>query len=146
VDARTDAALPALASWEARCREHGLAFTAPRRAILRVRLEARAPLDAVAVLQGAREVHPGTSLGTTYRFLRELELHGLARAQPQPHGRMRWQLAVGPQPVADELRPLLLQLRHVLRELERLGLADAAPAVDQAAGTSADAPRPRTTT
>lgn len=124
MSAATDPA-PALADWEARCKEYGMAFTAPRRAILRALLDAPAPLDAVATLQGARGIHPGTSLGTTYRFLRELELHGLAHAQPQPHGRMRWQLAAGSPPAIDELRPLLRQLRRILHELDRLGFADA---------------------
>ena len=113
----------ALAGWSARCREHGLAFTAPRQAIMRALLEADGPLDAVGVLQGARGFHAGTSLGTTYRFLRELELHGLAHAQPQPHGRMRWRLLEAQATGDDELLPLLAQLRHVLRELERLGVA-----------------------
>ena len=115
---------PALAGWAACCREHGLAFTAPRQAIVRALLEADGALDAVGVLQAARGFHAGTSLGTTYRFLRELELHGLARAQPQPHGRMRWRLpAVQASAGDDKLRPLLAQLRHILRELERLGFA-----------------------
>jgi hypothetical protein len=139
VSAATDAA-PALAGWAARCKEHGMAFTAPRRAILRALLEAPAPLDAVAALQGARGIHPGTSLGTTYRFLRELELHGLARAQPQPHGRMRWRLATGSPAAIDELRPLLQQLRRILHELERLGFADAPLAAPRPA-TGASRPR-----
>jgi len=99
-----------------------LAFTAPRQAILRTLLNAGESLDAVAVLQGARALHAGISLGTTYRFLREMELHGLAHAQPQPHGRMRWRLIEQRATTSDdELRPLLQQLRHILRELERRG-------------------------
>lgn len=123
-----------------------MAFTVPRRAILRALLDASAPLDAVAVLQGARGIHPGTSLGTTYRFLRELELHGLARAQPQPHGRMRWQLSAGSPPAIDELRPLLQQLRRILHQLDRLGFADAPPDADQALRPAAGASSPHITT
>jgi len=124
VERKTDST-PALAGWAARCKEHGLTFTAPRQAIVRTLLEADGPLDAVAVLQGARGFHPGTSLGTTYRFLRDMELHDLAHAQPQSHGRMRWQLVEQRAAASDdELRPLLQQLRHILRELERLGFAD----------------------
>jgi len=108
----------AATGWPARCRAHGLAITAPRQAILGALSRAEAPLDAVAVLQAARLEHAGTSLGTTYRFLRELELHGLARAQPQPHGRMRWHLVDTPPDTHDGLRPLLQQLRHVLQKLE----------------------------
>ena len=78
------------------------------------------------MLQAARVEHAGTSLGTTYRFLRELELHGLARAQPQPHGRMRWHLVDTSPDAHDGLRPLLRQLRQVLHELEKFVDGDSA--------------------
>lgn len=118
-------AAAALASWETRCKAHGLSVTTPRRAILHALLNLDSAHDAVAVLQVAREHHAGTSLGTVYRFLRELEQAGLVQTQAQARGRMRWKLQEPPSAAAtDDIRLMLQQMRHFLHELERLGLAD----------------------
>ena len=106
-------------AWEARCKASGLAVTAPRRAVLRALLE-RDGVDAVELLQHARAHHAGTSVGTVYRFMRELERLGLVRAEAQPHGRLRWHAHAPPSPPADELRPLLAQLREFVARLETL--------------------------
>lgn len=120
----TEAAV-ALASWETRCKAHGLSVTMPRRAILHALLNLDNAHNAVAVLQAAREHHPGTSLGTVYRFLRELEQAGLVQTQAQARGRMRWKLQEPTAAATDDIRLMLQQMRHFLHELERLGLADA---------------------
>ena len=106
-------------AWQARCKALGLAVTAPRRAVLLALLE-RDGTDAVALLQRARLHHAGTSVGTAYRFMRELERTGLVRAEARPHGRLHWHAAASPAPLADELRPLLAQLRAFIVRLESL--------------------------
>ena len=70
----------------------GLRATPPRLAIWQVLHEANDELDAVALLRRAQAVEPRTSLGTVYRFLRELEQHGLASPRPVAHERSRWRL------------------------------------------------------
>ncbi len=131
---------PDRADWQARCAAHGLSMTAPRRAILAALLELEQPGDAVTLLQATKRHHPGAQIGTVYRFLRELERAGLARAWAQPHGRMRWQLqaTAPPTPSATgEVHGLLQQVQTLLRELDRLGLAEsllAPPVVPRQAG------------
>lgn len=119
-----------LAAWQARCKASGLSITTPRRAVLRTLLE-QDGMDAVALLQRARTHHAGTSVGTVYRFMRELERLGLAHAKAQAHGRMRWYLGVAPAPAASSSLPdigrLVAQLREFLRQLEALGFAEANP-------------------
>lgn len=107
-------------AWQVRCKAQGLSLTAPRRAVLRALLE-HDGADAVALLRRARLHHAGTSIGTVYRFMRELERAGLARAEAQAHGRMRWHSAAAQSPdLAKELGPLLAQLREFLARLETL--------------------------
>ena len=106
-------------AWVARCKALGLAVTAPRRAVLHALLEGDG-VDAIELLQRARVYHAGTSVGTVYRFMRELERAGFVRAQAQPHGRLRWHADLSPAPLADELRPLLAQLREFVVRLETL--------------------------
>jgi hypothetical protein len=119
----------ALAGWEARCRSLGLRVTAPRRGILTAMLRLDQSIDAVTLLQAAREHHAGTRIGTIYRFLRELEQLGLVHAETQPHSRCRWRLRDFPQGAAEQgagsIRAMLRQVQSVLRDLEKLGLADA---------------------
>ena len=74
----------------------GLRATPPRLAIWQVLHEADDEPDAVEVLRRAQSLEPRTSLGTVYRFLRELELLGLASCHAVPHERARWQLGTGP--------------------------------------------------
>ncbi|WP_201315853.1 transcriptional repressor [Dyella sp. EPa41] len=72
----------------------GLRATPPRLAIWQVLHETNDEPDAVAVLRRAQLLEPRTSLGTVYRFLRELELLGLASSRPVPHERARWKLGM----------------------------------------------------
>lgn len=69
-------------------------MTAPRKAILGALLQLGHFCDAVALLQATPECHPRIKLDTVYRFLRQLEHSGLARARR--HGRVRWQLCEPP--------------------------------------------------
>jgi len=71
----------------------GLRATPPRLAIWQVLHEANDEPDAVDLLRRAQSLEPRTSLGTVYRFLREMELLGMATAAPVTHGRARWRLA-----------------------------------------------------
>lgn len=70
----------------------GLRATPPRLAIWTVLHQANDEPDAVDVLRRAQSLEPRTSLGTVYRFLRELELLGLASSRPVSHERSRWRL------------------------------------------------------
>lgn len=140
----TEAAAGALLAWEARCKAQGLVVTAPRRAILAALLAQAGGEDAVALLQAARAHHADTSMGTVYRFLRELEQRGLVHAQSRPHGRIRWSLAAAASgaPKTDDhaLRIMLDQLRDFLHGLEAWGFADAVRHAPEAAA-SPSAPR-----
>jgi Fe2+ or Zn2+ uptake regulation protein len=125
--------------WQHRCRVQGLALTASRNAILNALLEQTAPRDAVPLLQAAQAHHPATSIGTVYRFLRELEQRGLIDAHAQPHGRTRWQLreaalSTAAQAVSD-IRRMMVQVQDYLHALEQMGLAEAA-----APGTASSPP------
>ena len=81
----------------------GLRATPPRLAIWQVLGDASDEPDAVDILRRAQLLEPRTSLGTVYRFLRELESAGLAWSRPIAHGRSRWRLA-GTQAAADTPR------------------------------------------
>lgn len=70
----------------------GMRATPPRLAIWRVLHEAGDEPDAVELLCRAQRIEPRTSLGTVYRFLRELEQHGLASSRAVAHERSRWRL------------------------------------------------------
>jgi Fe2+ or Zn2+ uptake regulation protein len=118
----------ALVCWQQRCKAQGLALTASRNAILRALLTQSEAQDAVPVLQAAQAHHPGTSIGTVYRFLRELEQRGLVDAYAQAHGRMRWQLrdealSTAAQ-TAGEIHQMVVQVQDFLRTLEQMGLAE----------------------
>jgi len=119
----------ALTEWETRCTAQGLFITAPRRAILTALLHLDDACDAVALLQSAREHYAGTSMGTVYRFLRDLEQRGLAQAHAQPHGRIRWNLRsespVALQKTTGDIHAMLDQLQDFMRDLEKIGLAGA---------------------
>ena len=81
--AKTADALEALA-------QAGLRATPPRLAIWQVLHDADDEPDAVELLRRASTLEPRTSLGTVYRFLRELEQHGLAASRAVAHERARW--------------------------------------------------------
>ena len=139
-------AAEALPAWEAHCRSRGLLVTTPRRAIISALLQASQPLDAVAVLLAARQRHPMTSLGTVYRLLRELEQRGLLQVHAQAHGRLRWQLRDASPPerpvAAGNISALLQQTRGFLRELDRLGIAEARTTADRYPANLAEPPSP----
>jgi Fur family ferric uptake transcriptional regulator len=73
----------------------GLRPTPPRLAIWQVLHEANDEPDAVDVLRRAQSLEPRTSLGTVYRFLRELEWLGMASSRAVSHERSRWRLRRG---------------------------------------------------
>lgn len=118
----------ALRNWQQRCQTLGLALTASRNAILSALLEQSEARDAVPLLQAAQNHHPATSIGTVYRFLRELEQRGLADAHLQPHGRTRWRLRPATVSTAaqatGDIRRMLAQAQNFLHTLEQLGLAE----------------------
>jgi Ferric uptake regulator family len=68
----------------------GLRATPPRLAIWQTLCAADDGPDAVELLRRAATIEPRTSLGTVYRFLRELEQRGLAFSRPIAHQRARW--------------------------------------------------------
>ena len=70
----------------------GMRATPPRLAIWQALHDASEEPDAVALLRLAQRIEPRTSLGTVYRFLRELEQHGLVSSRPVAHERSRWRL------------------------------------------------------
>lgn len=117
-----------LAAWQQRCQAQGLSLTASRRAILRALMEQHEARDVVPLLQAAQLHHAQTSIGTLYRFLRELEQRGLVDAYAQPHGRMHWQLReFEPFPAAfpaPDVRRILRQAQEFLRRLACTGLAE----------------------
>jgi hypothetical protein len=78
----------------------GLRATPPRLAIWQVLCGADDEPDAVELLRRAAAIEPRTSLGTVYRFLRELEQRGLAASRPIAHQRARWHVGA-----ADETTP-----------------------------------------
>ncbi|WP_157956505.1 transcriptional repressor [Dyella sp. C11] len=84
----------------------GLRATPPRVAIWQVLEAAGDECDAVAVLQRAQSLEPRTSLGTVYRFLRELEQHGLASSRPVAHARARWRLGTSVESTSRNLDAL----------------------------------------
>ena len=116
----------ALRGWQRRCQAQGLTLTAPRNAILNALLEQAEARDAVPLLQAAQLHHPGTSIGTVYRFLRELELRGLVDAHAQSHGRTRWQLRTTTPSTAaqaaNDIRRMVAQAQDYLCALEQMGL------------------------
>lgn len=120
----------ALSVWQQRCQAQGLALTASRNAILRALLEQTGARDAVPLLQAAQTHHSTTSIGTVYRFLRELEQRGLIDAHVQAHSRTRWQLREvslsTAAHVASDIRHMVAQAQDFLRTLEQMGLAEAA--------------------
>lgn len=121
----TDDALPI---WQQRCKAQGLTLTASRSAILSALLEQSEARDAVALLQAAQTRHAPTSIGTVYRFLRELEQRGLIDAYAQPHARTRWHLRETALSTAahtaSDIRRMVAQVQDFLRTLEQLGLAE----------------------
>jgi Fe2+ or Zn2+ uptake regulation protein len=130
----------ALSVWQRRCQTQGLTLTAPRNAILSALLEQTEARDAIPLLQAAQTHYPGTSIGTVYRFLRELEQRGLIDAHAQPHGRTRWQLREAAlstaAQAANDIRHMVAKVQDYLRTLEQMGLAEAAtpnpsPALDR---------------
>jgi Fur family ferric uptake transcriptional regulator len=68
----------------------GLRATPPRVAIVHVLRDAMDDPDALTLLCRAQRIEPRTSLGTVYRFLRELEQHKLASSRPVAHERALW--------------------------------------------------------
>jgi DNA-binding MarR family transcriptional regulator len=118
-----------LSVWQQRCQAQGLSLTAPRNAILSALLEQTEARDAVPLLQAAQAHYPGTSIGTVYRFLRELEQRGLVDAHALPHSRTRWQLRATAlstaAQAASDIRRMVAQAQEYLRTLEQMGLASA---------------------
>ncbi|RUL63282.1 hypothetical protein EKH79_12870 [Dyella dinghuensis] len=125
---KTETTDDALIALQQRCKAQGLVLTSSRNAILIALLEQHEARDAVPLLQAAQAHHPQTSIGTVYRFLRELEQRGLVDAHVQPHGRTRWHLRdmalADATPSANDLRSMLAQVRAFLKTLEQLGLAE----------------------
>jgi DNA-binding MarR family transcriptional regulator len=121
----TDVTLSAL---QRRCKAQGLVLTSSRNAILSALLEQHEARDAVPLLQAAQAHHSQTSIGTVYRFLRELEQRGLVDAHVQPHGRTRWHLRdtalADAAHTANDIRSMLAQVQAFLKTLEQLGLAE----------------------
>jgi Fe2+ or Zn2+ uptake regulation protein len=78
----------------------GMRVTPPRLAIWRVLHDASDEPDAITLLCRAQSVEPRTSLGTVYRFLRELEQHGLASSRAVTHERARWRLGASSESTA----------------------------------------------
>ena len=119
----TDGALIAL---QRRCKAQGLVLTPSRHAILSALLEQQEARDAVPLLQAAQAHHSQTSIGTVYRFLRELEQRGVVEAHLQPHGRTRWHLRevalADVAHAASDIRSMVAQLQAFLKTLEQLGL------------------------
>jgi DNA-binding PadR family transcriptional regulator len=134
-----------LAGWQQRCKAQGLALTASRKAILRALLEQTEPRDAVPLLQAAQVHHAGTSIGTVYRFLRELEQRGLLDAHLQAHGRTRWQLREtglsSAAQTAGDIRRMVAQVQDFLRTLEQLGLAETTRINDSSSAGPPDSDR-----
>ncbi|GAB2572760.1 hypothetical protein ISP15_04010 [Dyella jejuensis] len=133
--------------WQQRCKAQGLTLTVSRRAMLRACVEAQAACDAVSLLVAAQRYHPGVSIGSVYRFLRELNRRGLLQAQAQPHARTLWQLrhpaSTDAAQDAGDIRRLLLQVQDLLHALEHRGLHEqtdaggALPAPDAGHGDAA---------
>ena len=94
----------------------GLRATPPRVAIFQVLHEANDELDAVALLRRAQALEPRTSLGTVYRFLRELEQHGLASSRPVAHERSRWRLGP-PDPSMPQPPPAIAAMARLAAAL-----------------------------
>ncbi|WP_430390496.1 transcriptional repressor [Dyella sp. 20L07] len=86
----------------------GLRATAPRMAIWQMLCQAEDEPDAVELLCRARSLEPGTSLGTVYRFLRELEQHGLATSRLVAHQRARWRMGMAEESTRTEAAPAAL--------------------------------------
>lgn len=118
----------ALIALQRRCKAQGLVLTPSRHAILMALLEQREARDAVPLLQAAQVHHSQTSIGTVYRFMRELEQRGVVEAHAQAHGRTRWQLRHGTRAdtayAANDIRSMLTQVQAFLKTLEQLGLAE----------------------
>jgi Fur family ferric uptake transcriptional regulator len=118
----------ALIALQQRCKAQGLVLTASRNAILRALLEQEEARDAVPLLQAAQAHHSQTSIGTVYRFLRELEQRRIVQARAQPHGRTRWHLRdmalADAAYAAGDIRSMVAQVQAFLRALEQLGLAE----------------------
>jgi Fur family ferric uptake transcriptional regulator len=119
-----------LAQWQQRCKACGLTLTASREAILRALMAQTEAHDAVWLLQAAQTHHPATSIGTVYRFVRELEQRRLIDVYAQAHGRSRWQLRdealSSAAHTAGDIRQMIAQVQNFLRMLEQMGLAQIA--------------------
>jgi Fur family ferric uptake transcriptional regulator len=89
----------------------GMRTTPPRVAIWRVLHDAPDEADAVELLRRAQQLEPRTSLGTVYRFLRELEQHGLASSRAIAHQRARWRLGSSGDALAKNADALLAVTR-----------------------------------
>lgn len=83
----------------------GLRATLPRLAIWQSLCDADDEPDAVELLRRASIIEPRTSLGTVYRFLRELEQRGLAASRPIAHQRARWRLGPADEAAASPRDP-----------------------------------------
>lgn len=118
----------ALSAWQQRCKAQGLLLTASRNAILHALLEQHGACDAVPLLQAAQRHHAATSIGTVYRFLRELEQRGLVDAMTQPRGRTRWQLRDDAfshaAQTAHDIPHMVAQVQGFLHMLEQMGVAE----------------------
>ena len=80
----------------------GMRATPPRLAIWQVLHEANDEPDAVELMCRAQVLESRTSLGTVYRFLRELEQHGLASSRVVAHERARWRLGASSESVSRQ--------------------------------------------
>jgi DNA-binding MarR family transcriptional regulator len=125
---RTETLDDALIALQRRCKAQGLVLTPSRNAILNALLEQSEARDAVPLLQAAQVHHSQTSIGTVYRFLRELEQRGVVDARVLPHQRTRWQLhsvaLTDAAYAANDIRSMVAQVQAFLKALEQLGLVE----------------------
>lgn len=125
---KTESIEETLGAWQQRCKAQGLTLTASRQAILRALVEQEVARDAVPLLQAAQRHYADVSIGTVYRFLRELERRGLIQAQLQPHARTLWRLrkdaTFNATQSTGDVHRMLATVQDFLRTLEHMGLAE----------------------
>lgn len=77
----------------ARCKEHGLRLTGPRRIILQVIAGAAGHLDAVELHRRVTKIDPGIAIATVYRTLKLLEERGVLEKHTFGDGPARFESA-----------------------------------------------------
>jgi Fur family ferric uptake transcriptional regulator len=77
----------------ARCKEHGLRLTGPRRVIIRVLAEAEDHPDAVELHRRVTKIDPGVAMATVYRTLKLFEENGVLERHTFGDGPARFESA-----------------------------------------------------